>query len=58
MDSNVTVVDGELPFNERQMERLVEMVCKRLEQKKREGERAEESKTITPSAARPARVGR
>ena len=56
LESDVTVMDGDMPFSERQMERLVEMVCKRLEQKKREQERAEESTTLTPSA-RPARVG-
>jgi hypothetical protein len=57
MDSDVTVTDGELPFNERQMDRLVEMVCKRLEQKKREQERVNQSTTLTQSAAPPARVG-
>ena len=56
MDSDVTVTDGEMPFNERQMERLVEMVCKRLEQKKREQEQVRESTTLTQSAAPPARV--
>lgn len=58
MDSDVTVSDGEMPFNERQMERLVEMVCKRLEQKKRQQEQVRESTTLTRSAAPPARVDR
>lgn len=57
MESEVTVTDGEMPFNERQLERLVEMVCKRLEQKKREQEQVRESTTLTRSAAPPARVG-
>lgn len=58
MESEVTVMDGEMPFNERQLERLVEMVCKRLEKKKREQEQVNESTTLTRSAAPPARVGR
>ena len=57
MESDVTVMDGEMPFNERQMERLVEMVCKRLEQKKREREQVNDSTALTRSAAPPARVG-
>jgi hypothetical protein len=56
MESDVTVTDGEMPFNERQLERLVEMVCRRLEQKKREREQVRESTTLTRSAAPPARV--
>ena len=58
MDSDVTITDGEMPFNERQMERLVEMVCKRLEQKKRQQEQVRESTTLTRSAAPPPRVDR
>ena len=57
MESEVTVMDGEMPFNERQLDRLVEMVCKRLEKKKREQEQVNESTTLTRSAAPPARVG-
>ena len=56
MESDVTVMDSDMPFGEQQMERLVEMVCKRLEQKKRERERVEESTTLKPSA-QPERVG-
>jgi len=33
VESDLTVVDGEMPFNERQLEKLVEMVCKHLEKK-------------------------
>lgn len=58
MESDVTVMDGELPFNERQLDRLVELVCKRLEKKKREQEQVDESTTLTRSAAPPARIGR
>jgi hypothetical protein len=57
VESDVTVMDGDMPFSERQMERLVEMVCKRLDQKKREREQVNESTTLTRSAAPPARVG-
>lgn len=56
LESDMTVMDGDMPFSERQLERLVEMVCKRLEQKKREREQVNDSTTLTPSA-RPARVG-
>ena len=57
LESDVTVMDGEMPFSERQLDRLVEMVCKRLEQKKREREQVNDSTSLTPSVARPARVG-
>jgi hypothetical protein len=57
LESDVTVMDGDMPFSERQLERLVEMVCKRLEQKKREQEQVNDSTTLTPGVARPARVG-
>jgi choline kinase len=57
LESDVTVMDGDMPFSEQQMERLVEMVCKRLEQKKRAQEQVDESTTLKRSAARPARVG-
>lgn len=56
VESDVTVMDGDMPFSDRQMERLVEMVCKRLEQKKREREQVNESTTLAPNARR-ARVG-
>ena len=57
VESDLTVVDGEMPFNERQLEKLVEMVCKHLEKKKREEQQAKASTTLTRGATPPARVG-
>ncbi len=57
VESDLTVVDGEMPFNERQLEKLVEMVCKHLEKKKREEQQIKSSTTLTRGATPPARVG-
>lgn len=57
MHSEVTVLDGELPLNERQLEKLVQIICQRLQAEKRESERVRESTTISRSATRGARVG-
>ena len=57
MHSDVTVMDGDLPLNERQIEKLVQMVCKRLEKQKQEAEQGREATTLRRGATPPARVG-
>ncbi len=57
MHSEVTVVDGELPLTERQLEKLVALVCKHLEKEQREAQRGKEATTLRRGAVPPARVG-
>lgn len=56
IESDVTVIDGEMPFSEGQLDKLVEMVCKRLEKKKREEQQARAATTLTRGATPTARV--
>ncbi len=56
IESDVTVIDGEMPFSEGQLEKLVEMVCKRLEKKKREEHQARASTRLTRGATPTARI--
>jgi hypothetical protein len=56
MTSEVTVVDGELPLSEAQVERLVLVVLKRLEGKRREAEKRRAATELRSGAAPPARV--
>jgi hypothetical protein len=57
LDSEVTVIDGELPLTEAQVEKLVQIVLKHLGASQRESQRAREATTLKRSAAQPARVG-
>ena len=57
LDSEVTVIDGELPLNEAQIEKLVQIVLQRLDARQRESHRAREATMLKRSAAQPARVG-
>lgn len=56
MTSEVTVVDGELPLSEAQVERLVAAVIKRLEGKRREAEKRQAATALRSGVAPPARV--
>ena len=56
MTSEVTVVDGELPLSEAQVERLVAAVIKRLEGKQREAAKRRAATELQRGAAPPARV--
>ena len=56
MDSEVTVIDGELPLNERQVEKLVQMVIKHLQKEQHEAQSVREATTLRRGAAPPARV--
>jgi hypothetical protein len=50
MTSEVAVMDGDLPLSERQVEKLIQIVLRRLEEKKREAESSREATTLRRSA--------
>jgi hypothetical protein len=53
MDSEVTVIDGELPLTEAQVEKLVQIVIKKLEGVQRESQKSSEATTLRRSATPP-----
>ncbi len=57
MNTEVTVIDGDLPLTERQVEKLVQLVLKRLESARRDEQKSGEATTLKRSNAPPARVG-
>jgi hypothetical protein len=57
MNTDMTVVDGELPLNERQVEKLVQVILKRLDSMKRDEEKSKDATSLNRSNAPPARVG-
>jgi hypothetical protein len=50
MTSEVAAVGGDLPLSEAQIERLVDLVCRRLEDRERLGRRRREATTLRRSA--------
>jgi hypothetical protein len=56
MTSDVTVIEGELPLDEQQIEKLVQIICERLEWKQREAKQSRAATTIRSQAAPPLRV--
>jgi hypothetical protein len=50
MTSEVAVMDGDLPLSERQVEKLIQIILRRLEEKKREAESSREATTLRRSA--------
>ena len=56
LESDITVLDGELPLSERQFELLVQRVCERLEAKQREKQWAHEATVLRRSAAPPLEI--
>jgi hypothetical protein len=58
MTSEVDVVTGDLPLSARQVERLVELVARRVEQMQRDGERDRDARSLRQGAAPPLRIGR
>jgi hypothetical protein len=58
LESDITVLDGELPLSEEQIQMLVERVCTHLEAKQREKERTREATALRRSAAPPLEIGR
>lgn len=57
MQSDVSVFDGDLPLSDAQVERLVELVMRRLERKRRERELDREATTIHRSSLPPLPIG-
>ncbi len=57
LTTEVTVMDGELPLTERQVEKLVGKVLQRLEEKRREAHKVREATTLRRGTAPPSRVG-
>lgn len=57
MDNEVTVVDGELPLTDRQVEKLVNIVLSRLEGKQREAQKRQEATKLRRGSAPPVRFG-
>lgn len=57
IDSEVTVMDGELPLTEQQVEKLVQIVIKRLEAAQREAQKGKDATTLKRCAMPSARVG-
>jgi hypothetical protein len=53
MNSDVTVMDGDLPLNEAQIERLVRLVLKRLEETQRAARQHEAATTLRRDSAPP-----
>lgn len=53
MDVSVAVVDGDLPFTELQLERLVALVAKRLHQGEREASQRREATATRAGVAPP-----
>ncbi len=51
MTSRVGIVDGELPLSEIQVEKLVQIILRRVEQQQRESDGAREATTVRPQAA-------
>lgn len=51
MTTDVTVVDGELPLNEAQLETLVKLVLERFERQCRKAEQVREATELRPQAA-------
>jgi hypothetical protein len=57
MTSDVTVFEGELPLNQKQIEKLMELVLQRLERKQREDQNSREATTLRRQAAPSTPIG-
>jgi|HubBroStandDraft_4_1064222.scaffolds.fasta_scaffold92153_3 hypothetical protein len=55
--SEVTVIDGDLPLTAAQVEKLVKLICRRLEEKGRDAVLAHEASAIRRHVAPPLRIG-
>jgi hypothetical protein len=53
MTTEVTVVDGDLPFSPQQIEQLAKIIEQRLDEKHRQARHLEESTVIRPTAEPP-----
>jgi hypothetical protein len=57
MTSEVAVMDGDLPLSEKQVEKLVQIVLRRLEEKTREAEMSREATALRRSARPRIQIG-
>ncbi len=57
MTSEVTVIEGELPLSHAQIEKLVQLVMKRLADKKQEAQRVREATELRRQASAPFEAG-
>jgi hypothetical protein len=55
--SNVTVLDGDLPLTPAQLDKLVNLIAKRLEDKGRDAALSHEASAIQRHVAPPLRIG-
>lgn len=58
MTNEVTVVDGEMPLSEAQLEKLVNLVLRRLEGKQRAEQKRQEATKLRSGSAPSVRVGK
>lgn len=57
MTSDVTVVEGDLPLSHEQIETLIQLVIRRLEEKKREAHKSREATQLRRQASSPFEAG-
>jgi hypothetical protein len=57
VNSDITVIEGELPLSPAQVEKLVQLVMKRMEEKHRDTKLSHEASSIERHVAPPLRVG-
>jgi hypothetical protein len=55
--TEVTVADGDMPLTPAQIEKLVALVARRVEERQRDRDRSREANAIRPQAAVPPRGG-
>ena len=56
MSSEVTVLDGDLPLNDRQLDKLVQLILKKLAEKEREQSYRQGDTQLRYQAAPPLRI--
>ncbi len=57
VQSNVTAIDGDMPLTAAQIEKLVALVARRIEEKGREKAMTQEASSIQRHVAPPLRIG-
>lgn len=57
LSSDVTVVEGELPLSEAQLERLARLVLRRLEEQQRAAQKVYQATRLRERAAPPTPIG-
>lgn len=57
MTSDVTVVEGDLPLSHEQIEKLIQLVMRRLDEKKRDAQKSKEATQLRRQASAPFELG-